>query len=102
FLEAMAMKKAVVAWRSGGTPEMVVHNETGLLVEPHSTPALAAAISGLLQDRARRSRFGDAGRMRVEQMLNPQRMCREVVEVYRATLTAPRQAALGSLSPSLR
>jgi glycosyltransferase involved in cell wall biosynthesis len=94
FLEAMAMEKAVVAWRSGGTPEMVVHNETGLLVEPHSTSALAHAITELLKDPERRNRLGKAGRKRVEQVLNPKRMCSEVVAVYRSTLAVPKMATL--------
>jgi glycosyltransferase involved in cell wall biosynthesis len=95
FLEAMAMSKAVVAWRSGGTSELVVHGQTGLLVEPHSTPALAEAIIDLLRDPERRRRLGEAGRRRVETVFSPARMCREMTEVYRRTLDSPRGASLG-------
>jgi glycosyltransferase involved in cell wall biosynthesis len=86
FLEAMAMKKAVVAIASGGTPELVAHGETGLLTEPKSAPALSQALITLLRDRELRQRYGEAGRKRVEQIFNPQRMCREMLDVYRAIL----------------
>jgi glycosyltransferase involved in cell wall biosynthesis len=89
FIEAMAMERPVVAWHSGGTPELVVHDQTGLLVKPKDIPALAESIATLLRDPAKRRQFGVAGRQRVEQVLNPQRMCQEVLDVYRAVLGNP-------------
>jgi glycosyltransferase involved in cell wall biosynthesis len=86
FLEAMAMAKPVVAWQSGGTPEMVVHGQTGLLVEPNSAPLLADALLEVLRDPELRRRFGAAGRKRVVERLNPRRMCQDMVEVYRHLL----------------
>ena len=86
FLEAMAMAKPVVAWQSGGTPEMVVDGETGLLVEPNSAPLLADALIRVLRDPELRQRFGAAGRKRVVERLNPRRMCEDMVEVYRSVL----------------
>jgi len=86
FIEAMAMKKPVVAWASGGALEVVVHNETGLLTEPRSTPALADAILTLLRDPDLRRRFGEAGRLRVMETFSPERTCAAMLEVYRATL----------------
>jgi glycosyltransferase involved in cell wall biosynthesis len=41
-LDAMAMGHAVVGTRAGGIPEAVVHDETGLLVEPADAKAMAA------------------------------------------------------------
>jgi glycosyltransferase involved in cell wall biosynthesis len=86
FLEAMAMAKPVVAWASGGTPEMVVHGETGLLVEPNAPPLLADALTTVLRDPELRRRFGQAGRRRVQEYHNPQRMCRDAAEVYGSVL----------------
>jgi glycosyltransferase involved in cell wall biosynthesis len=86
FLEAMAMAKPVVAWDSGGTGEMVVDGKTGFLVEPNSVPVLAEALIELLRDPELRRRFGCAGRRRVETRHTPQRMCEDMVEVYRAVL----------------
>ncbi len=84
FLEALAVEKPVVAYRSGGVPEVVTHGECGLLTEPKDKAALANAILTLANDPARRKQMGKAGRRRVEQVLNPQQMCAQVVAVYRS------------------
>ena len=78
-LEAMACGTAVVASAVGGIPEVVVPEETGLLVDVGLRPggfdpadpqafsdALAAAINRLARDPALREKFGAAGRARVE------------------------------------
>ena len=64
-LEAMAAGVAVVATAVGGIPECVVSGETGLLVPPRDSDALARALIDLLGDSARRRAFGEAGRRRV-------------------------------------
>lgn len=66
-LEAMACRKAVVATAVGGTPEVVVHDQTGLLVPPGDSDAMAAALIRVLRDSALRAEMGRRGRARVEQ-----------------------------------
>ena len=61
-LEAMACGKPVVSTFSGGIPESVRHNETGLLVEQGNSSALAEAIIQLARDPSLRYRFGKNGR----------------------------------------
>jgi glycosyltransferase involved in cell wall biosynthesis len=65
-LEAMAAGKAVVASKIGGTDELVVHDESGLLVPPSDPAALAAAVRRLLDDVSLRERLGAAARDRVD------------------------------------
>lgn len=65
-LQAMAASVPVVATRVGGTPEVVVHESTGILVPPEDPAALAAAIDRLLADRSRARALGEAGRRRLE------------------------------------
>lgn len=79
-LEAMACETAVVASAVGGIPEVVMPEETGLLVDPQLAPGtfdpgdpaqfshdLAAAINRVALDQVLRERFGENGRTRVEQ-----------------------------------
>jgi len=56
----------VVAGTSGGAPEAVQEGVTGHVVEPRSPLAVAAAITGLLDDPARARAMGAAGRTWVE------------------------------------
>jgi glycosyltransferase involved in cell wall biosynthesis len=56
----------VVATRLEGMPELVVDNETGLLVPPRDPAALAAAILRLLGDPTAAQTMARAGRKRVE------------------------------------
>ncbi|HCD42038.1 MAG TPA: glycogen synthase, partial [Firmicutes bacterium] len=64
-LEAMACETPVVASRVGGIIEVVVHGETGFLVEPGRPGELALALNKLLRDRELARRMGKAGRKRV-------------------------------------
>jgi glycosyltransferase involved in cell wall biosynthesis len=82
LLEAMAMVKPVVATRTGGIPDIVVHEETGLLVEPGNPEALASAIGVLLEDAGRRTAMGGAGRGRVERLFTIDAMVSKLVACY--------------------
>ena len=67
-LEAMAHGKPVVATRAGGLPDKVRPGETGWLVEPGASSALAGALAESLgQPADTLSRFGAAGRRLVEE-----------------------------------
>ncbi len=68
-LSAMAVGAPVISTRVGGTPEIIRHEQTGLLVEPGRPQALATCIVRLLRDPAMASTLGQAGRQRVRQAL---------------------------------
>jgi glycosyltransferase involved in cell wall biosynthesis len=61
-LEGMAAGLAVVASRTGGIPDIVRHEATGLLVAPGSEAELRAALLRLRDDVALRSCLGAAAR----------------------------------------
>jgi glycosyltransferase involved in cell wall biosynthesis len=63
--ESLAMETPVVATRAMGNPELVSHEEHGLLVPPRDPEAMAAAILRLLRDPAWAASLGRAGRLRV-------------------------------------
>lgn len=82
-LEAMAAGLPVVASAVGGVPELVVDGETGVLVPPGDSAALARAITRLVSDPALRDRLGHAGRQRAEREFSLERFEREHLELYR-------------------
>ncbi len=88
-LEAMAAALPVVATHVGGTPEVVVHGETGLLVPPRSPYLLALALHALGADPDRAHEMGLRGRLRAEKRFDILRMVEEYHEVYRGLAERP-------------
>jgi glycosyltransferase involved in cell wall biosynthesis len=82
LLEAMAQARPVVATPVGGTPELVVDGETGLLVPPGDIGALARALRELLDDDELARRLGESGRRRVEERFSAGRMADAVLKLY--------------------
>ncbi|MBN1810014.1 MAG: glycosyltransferase family 4 protein [Planctomycetes bacterium] len=68
IVEAMAASKPVVGTSVVGIPEVIADGETGVLVPPDDPRALADAILRLAADPGLRSRFGDAGRRRFNEL----------------------------------
>jgi len=62
YLEASATGVPVIAGLSGGAPETVRHNKTGLVVDGRSVDEVAEAVAELLADRDRAAAMGAAGR----------------------------------------
>jgi glycosyltransferase involved in cell wall biosynthesis len=63
-IEAMAAGRPVVASATGGLTDLVLPDETGLLVPPGDAQALGGALRALLVDREQRDRLGTAARAR--------------------------------------
>jgi glycosyltransferase involved in cell wall biosynthesis len=82
LLDAMACARPVVATRTGGIPEIVADNVTGVLVPPRDYAALARAIVRLLKDEPRRAALGAAGLARVSARFTVEQMVAETVKVY--------------------
>ena len=101
-LEAMACATPVVAAAVGGIPEVVVHDETGLLVpfepvgvhdlepkEPEQfSRALAAAVNRLLDDRGTMGEMGRKARERVERYFSWTSIAQRTLGFYRELTTA--------------
>lgn len=64
-LEAMAAGKAVLATRVGGVPEIIKHNETGLLVSAEDSSALANGMAELITNATLRRQLAAAGRQTI-------------------------------------
>lgn len=70
FIEASACAKPVIAGKSGGTEDAVVHEETGLLVKPDNEQEIKDAILRLINDENYAVEMGRRGRERVEKEFN--------------------------------
>ncbi len=86
LLEAMAAGLPVAATAVGGTPELVVDGETGLLVPPADPGALATAVNRLLDDPAAARRMGQAGQERVSRHFTVRRMADQIESLYLSLL----------------
>ena len=81
-LEAMHFRKPVVATAAPGTTEVVVDNETGMLVPVGNVMLLARSIRDLVRDPELASRLGEAGRARVEAHFRADAMVAQFAELY--------------------
>lgn len=86
ILEAMALRKPVVAAAAGGPVEIVVEGETGLLVPPGTPAALAEAVNRLLENPDGRKAMGAAGHRRLLECFSIEANVRRTLSVYRAVL----------------
>ncbi len=86
LFEAMAMAKPIVATNTGGTPEIVIDRETGLLVPPRNSEALAKNIIILLNNRELAKEMGQRGRERVEKYFTIQEHVEKTEAVYEELL----------------
>jgi glycosyltransferase involved in cell wall biosynthesis len=90
FLEAMAAGKPIVAARAAAVPEVV---QEGLLVEPESPEALAAAWERLRRSPDLCAALGGAGRRAVEQYDAPRVAARFLEAIGGRAATASSAAA---------
>jgi glycosyltransferase involved in cell wall biosynthesis len=65
LMEAQSQRLAAIATNISGIPELIVDNETGLLVPPEDAMALGAALRRLIEDPTLRQRLAEAGFARV-------------------------------------
>jgi glycosyltransferase involved in cell wall biosynthesis len=84
LLEALALKKPVIASRVGGIPEVISHGVSGMLVNPGNVAELAAGLHSLIQDQEKASLFGVAGRTRVEEEFDAALMAKRTIAIYRS------------------
>ena len=88
MLEAMAMGRPVIATRVGGVYRVVRENETGLLVPPSNSEALAQRIQELLDNPLQAREIGRAARAEVIREFSVEQMVTNTVALYREVLAA--------------
>lgn len=86
IIEALAAGRPVVATRVGGLPDVVDEGETGLLVRPGDTHAMAERLELLARDPELARRMGEEGRRRALSRYAVSRLVDDVDALYRALL----------------
>jgi sugar transferase (PEP-CTERM/EpsH1 system associated) len=85
-IEAMCAGLPVVCTQVGGTAEVVIDGETGLLAPAGDDAAIAGAMLRLIGDPARRQMMGDAGRQRARQLFSETTMVEHYAGLYEEML----------------
>jgi len=81
YLEANLYGKPVIGGKSGGVPEAIIDNQTGLLVNPESTDEIAQASIKLLTDEAYAAKLGTQGLERVSDEFDWKTQTEKIKEV---------------------
>jgi glycosyltransferase involved in cell wall biosynthesis len=84
--QSMLSRKPVVSFDIDGAPEVVIPNETGLLVPAGSVDGLVDSVTQLVEDEHLRERMGNEGLQRSIGTFRYQDMARRVREVYQRVL----------------
>ena len=79
--EALLDARPVVAARIGALPELVTHEQTGLLAEPGDDEGVANLVARALEDPAARG-WGEAGRARVREIGDPAAHVERLLALY--------------------
>lgn len=87
-MEAVSSGLPVVATRVGGIPDIVEHENKGLLVDKEDVNGLAAALIRLLSDPTQCARLGQAAALFARQRLNARQTVSRLVELYSELIEA--------------
>lgn len=94
LMEAMACGLPCVASRIAGLPDLVLHEETGLLVEPEDSDALANALQRLIESAELSQSLARDGRTRIEEVFNLSTCLNPLIDKFQKYL--PTSTASGS------
>jgi glycosyltransferase involved in cell wall biosynthesis len=86
LLEAMALGRPVVTTSAGGSAEVVVDGDSGIVVPPRDAGALADGILRVLRDAELAARLGQAAEERVRRHFSREAMLASLDELYRSEL----------------
>lgn len=90
IVEAGASGIPVIATHSGGVSEIVLHNETGFLVEEFDVDNMARFMLQLAQDPNLAKRLGQAGRERIEQLFTREKSIEELWQIIKLSIQTQR------------
>ncbi|HEY9676709.1 MAG TPA: glycosyltransferase family 4 protein [Drouetiella sp.] len=86
-LEAMSCGRTVIGTSAGGTREYIVDGESGIIIPPRDTDALAKAILDVLLDDKEQERLSQNARTRVLEKFQRKEIARQTVELYELAIS---------------
>lgn len=86
IIEAMAMKKPLIATKPGGPAEIIVDGESGVLIEMNDEFAMADAIMDYIGDMVKAEQIGKNAYTRVVENFSAKKMVQGVEDVYQTVL----------------
>jgi glycosyltransferase involved in cell wall biosynthesis len=86
-VESLLCETPVVAFDSGGLPDVVHPEKTGLLVPPGDSSALAAALDRVLGDSSLRARMGKEGREFALREFGPEAVAKKYGDILRRAVS---------------
>jgi glycosyltransferase involved in cell wall biosynthesis len=89
-IEAMAYSVAPIVTNCGGSPELVVDGESGLVVPARDAKALGNALRRLYEEPGLRGRLGAAARERIGKHFRIEGTIEKTLDLYKALARAPR------------
>lgn len=87
LLEAMACGLPCIVSDVGGNPEIVVHNQTGLVIPSDDIHSLTKAITRLIESKDLREMYGTAGKNRFNSEFSIKNMIEKFEKLYEDVLT---------------
>jgi glycosyltransferase involved in cell wall biosynthesis len=93
LIEAMAYARPVVVTDCGGSPELVVDGDSGLVVPAGNAPALADAISRLYRSPELRARYGASARERIATAFRIETTIEQTLALYRSVVAEKSRGA---------
>lgn len=84
LLEALALRRPVVATGVGGIPEVIAHDRSGKLVNPGDPDELAVALKELIEMPEKAKALGVEGRRQVEQEFSAHMMAARTADLYQS------------------
>lgn len=82
ILEAAACGRPIIATRVGGVPEIIDHNQSGLMVESGDVNGLAQSCLFLLRDRKVAEKLGQRAKQKITEKFTLERHCRQIERIY--------------------
>jgi L-malate glycosyltransferase len=86
WLEAMAMKKALVTSDIGWANEIMIDGETGYMVYPKDHENYASRILSLLKNKELNSKFGRSARHRIIENFSAEMVIKKNIEFYKKVI----------------